>query len=83
MYKPHNHKKMTNSLLMIQLKGASDKLVRGPLRASILDGPVRVKAPSSKYLASVDYISGSYGVGWGQLFGPWILLGKVRSNLGF
>ena len=79
--KPHYHKNMTNSILMIQLKVAFDEHVRGPPGANNSDCPRGVMAPGLKDLASVDDISGSFSGGWGQFVGPRCLLVKVRRNL--
>ena len=59
MRKPHDHINMTNSLLMIKLKGDSDDRVGGPPGANISDGPGGVTAPGSKSLALVENIPGS------------------------
>ena len=61
MPKPHEHKKMAHSLLIIQLKRASDECVGGPLGDNISDGPKGVTVPGSKALALVDDILGSRG----------------------
>ena len=82
MRKPHDHKKATNSLPMIQLKGASNERVGGPPGANISDSPGGVAAPGSKALASVDDIAESRGCSWGQFMGPRRLLGKVGRGLG-
>ena len=66
--KPHDHKNTTNSLSMIQFKGASNERVRGPPVANISDGPKGVTALSSKALALVDNISGICGGGWDNLW---------------
>ena len=80
--KPHDHKKTTNSLSMIQLKGASDERIGGPPGANISDSPGGFTLPGSKYLSWVGDISGSRGGGWGQFVGPRRLLVKVGRSLG-
>ena len=80
MRKPHNHKNTRNSLLMIQMKGASNDCVEGQPGANISDGPGGVTAPGSKSLVKVDNISGSRG-GWGKFMGPKHILRKVGRNL--
>ena len=66
MHKPHHIKKTTNSILLIQIKVASNKRVRGLPGSNISDGPREVTVSGFKYLASVDDISGSRGGGWGK-----------------
>ena len=61
---PQDHKKMTNRLLMIQPKGASNEHLRGPPVANIFDGPGGVTAPGLKSLVSVEEISVSCSRGW-------------------
>ena len=73
---------MTNGLMMIQLKGASNKRVGGPPGANISDGPKGVIAPGLKALLSVDDISGIHGGGWGKFVGPRILLVNIERKLG-
>ena len=68
-------KKNTNSISMIQQKGASDKRVRGQLGAIILDIPRGVTALGLKAPSLFDNISGSYGGGWGEFVGQRRLLG--------
>ena len=78
---PQDHKKMTNRLLMIQPKGASNEHLRGPPVANIFDGPGGVTAPGLKSIALVGDISGSCGGGWGRFMGPRSMLVTVGSCL--
>ena len=66
MRKPYDNKKTTNSLSVIQLKGASNERVEGPPGANVSDGPGGVTALGSKSMASVVNIPGSRGSGWGN-----------------
>ena len=63
VHKPHDHKKTTNSLLMIKMNGDFDERVRGPSGANISDCPRGVTSQILKALVLVDDISGSHSGG--------------------
>ena len=70
LVKPHDHKKMRNSLSIIKMERSSKERVRRPTGANISDGLWGVTAPSFKYLALVENISGSLDGVWKKSVGP-------------
>ena len=67
---------------MIQLKGASDERVEGPLGSIISDESGGVTTLVSNALALVDNISEIRDNGWGKFVGLLRLLGRVGRSLG-
>ena len=78
--KPYDHKKR-GSLSIIQIERHSNKHVGVPPGAYSSDGFGGVTEPGTKFLAFVDNIPRSRGVGWEPFVGPRHMLGKFGKNL--